>query len=157
MPRSTPHPPLAPPAAHKFNMPQKNTSTFMSTSLAVPEARGSTFEVFATRTNHHLPHTDNYMPPKAGPANGAAHYRTSSQMHYNTYDVQLKVPPGKGGVDMTRSTIPLADSRCNERQAMQAHTASMFRGEQPSHEEKVRKCASRSTLGAGRTLNPMGW
>lgn len=59
--------------------------------------------------------------------------------------VPLKVPPGKGGVDMTKSSIPLGRDYVPP---TEAHTASMFRGTQIPEQNRMRTCPSRGTLGA---------
>lgn len=132
----------APRPTHKFNMPQKNTSTFMSTSLAVADG-GPSVDLFSTQTNHNLPYSDHYRSSAVG---GAGHYNTSYNSHYSdTSGVRLRVPPGKGGVDMTRSTIPLGD---RDLPFTTAHSAAMYTGQQVPHTERVRPVGSRGTLGA---------
>lgn len=134
----------APRPTHKFNMPQKNTSTFMSTSLAIPDGGdGATVDLFSTQTNHNLPYSDHY---RSKPVGGHQHYNTSYHSHYSdTAGVKLRVPPGKGGVDMTRSTIPLGE---RDLPFTQAHSAAMYTGQQVPEAERVRCVGSRGTLGA---------
>lgn len=131
---STPRP------THQFNLPQKNLSTFMSTNLGVPvppkmpdERTGVGVRVgvreFTTRTDHAKGSREHY----GGPADrGASHYVTANASQFTEPSVKLVVPPGKGGVDMTRSTgmqyiVPLGKVSDT---TIESNYAATFRGMQ---------------------------
>ena len=77
------------------------------------------------------------------------HYNTSHASHYTDRRVPLVVPPGKGGVDMSKSNVPLGRDYVPPEES---HTTSMFRGTQIPPHARARECPSRGTLGA-RLLN----
>lgn len=151
---------------HKFQLPQKNVSTYMTTAmtniaapapspqrtgpggiLSVGRQRG--VREFVTVTDHSQVQgpSDRSHALYQHPAAGSAHYKTSNNSHYLEHpELRLVVPPGKGGVDMTKSTIPLG--RDVGLPPETSHTQSMYRGHL---QVPVRAtCASRGTLGCPR-------
>lgn len=108
----------APRPTHQFNLPHKN---------------GSSLDVY-------MPETQRAQRNAAGPL----HYTTSHTTQFTAYPgTTLMVPPGKGGVDMTRSSVPLGvDDYPTER----AHTATAFVG--TGLDCTRASCPSRGTLGA---------
>jgi len=137
--------------AHRFDLPQKNTSTFLSTSLsvAVPGpsqlSPGDRVRVgvrdFSTVTDHNNPHARNYLGSKPPPG----HYQTAHKTQFFDSGMPLVAAPGKGGFDRTLSNVPLSGAETGGRFTGTAHSASMYLGEQPP--ERRRTCASRGTLG----------
>ena len=145
---------------HKFHLPQKNVSTYMTTAISNvappspaprhadgPVRVGRQFGVkeFVTATDHLKVQgpDDRGHPLYQTTQPGLIHYQTSNMGHYmEHHGHKLVVPPGKGGVDMTRSTIPLG---FDPQLAMEtSHTHSMFTGMQG---ERRATCSSRGTLG----------
>lgn len=152
---------------HKFDLPQKNTSTFMALSHHVtPSPAGSSprgpgvgringVREFSTHTDHSQQYAAHYAPAHAPaaassprvPAAPAAHYRTQNAGDFASSKyagVKLHVPPGKGGRYTNRATIDLSTGKYP---TAQAHSSSMFLGMQPADGVRAR-CESRGTLGA---------
>ena len=139
-----------PSVTHQFDLPQKNISTYMHRSLAVPIHTGGGAKLGmglpldiglrteATVTDHHEKYPQNVTRYPARPD----HFRTSHTSHYaERPETKLVVPPGKGGHDMTVSNVPLG----GDLMIRESHTQSAFL----AHERiPVRPaCASRGTLG----------
>ena len=78
------------------------------------------------------------------------HYSTSYESHYTQPGTKLVVPPGKGGVDMTHSSVPLGRAAGGNLPTGVAHSASMFTGQQVPEHARMRTCSSRGTLGTRR-------
>lgn len=141
----------APKNKHRFDLPQKNTSTFLSTSLTVgasgpsaAPAPAASIRNLTTTTNHHQAYP---ALLKSGSARHD-HYNTSHASHYMPTDSsRLTIPPGKGGVDMTRSSVPLGRATGTQQAMETAHSASMFTGQQVPEHARMRTCPSRGTLG----------
>ena len=105
----------APVPTHRFDLPQKNKSV------------------------GHVPQD----APGRTPAN-SGHFVATSAAHFSPRDAQLIRPPGKGGVDMTKSAVPLGRESLPP---TQTHAQSVFLGRQVPPDERIRLCPSRGTLG----------
>lgn len=83
---------------HRFDMPQKNISTFMHASLAVPadDLYHDTRKPFATHTDHRRP-SSAYKAyyTRQEPTNGASHFTSDNRARYMPRWEGLVVPPGK--------------------------------------------------------------
>ena len=77
---------------------------------------------------------------------------TTQQQHYQEPRATLVVPPGKGGVDRSLSSVPLCSDFAGVLATPQPHSHTAFTGTQL--DELRHTCASRGTLGArgGRKL-----
>jgi hypothetical protein len=120
---------------HRFQLPQKNTSTFMSIAhcepaTVAPPRREHTVgkrmgvREFSTKTDYHQPHASHYAHATKVPAD---HYRTSHKSDFMDRHPKLVVPPGKGGVDVTRATIKLSTG---DYPTETTHYASVYTGQQ---------------------------
>jgi hypothetical protein len=149
---------------HRYELPQKNASTFLATSMVPgvhpppspinplssrargdPSARTSVGKVngvaeFVTETDHARAQPGLYSHPPPG----YNHYVSANHQHYGVdrpSSLYRHAPPGKGGVDMTKSTIPLG----RDHYPMQpSHTHAEFLG-MPGEQRAT--CSSRGTLG----------
>jgi len=153
-----------PAATHRFNLPQKNTSTFLTTSLEVgpDQERPRPPKTSYGRTNNAQPLTEtdyrvssqqNY---KQLARRGKSHYETSHESQFRGHpDYPLVVPPGKGGVDQTYSKVPLGDL-VNAHATGIPHSVSIHAGDQLLDGLRA-TCPSRGSLGArggGRMARP---
>jgi len=159
--------PIAQRPMHRFELPQKNTSTYLTTSLRPtdeiePERireHGSVGRVNArpersmgrASTSHGVPPSQlSYGKPPMG---GITHFLTTNAQHYVEHPgTRLVVPPGKGGVDRSLSMVPLGSDFDASTPMPQPHSQTVFTGQQL--DELRHTCASRGTLGArgGRKL-----
>ena len=123
--------PGSPRATHRYELPQKNASTAFASSMG---------------------------PRLAGPAGNRPQpvppgfFTNMHRQHFTEYPgVPLVVPPGKGGVDMTGSVVPLG-SDFHSTPTPEPHSHYAYTGAQL--DEIRHTCASRGTLGArgGRKL-----
>ena len=82
---------------------------------------------------------------------GVGHYATSMGTQFSEPGVALVVPPGKGGIDMTRSVVPLGSMNSGATPSAYptpaAHTGSAYMGAQLPNGLQPR-CPSRGSLGA---------
>jgi hypothetical protein len=136
---------------HRFELPQKNVSTYLTTSLGVgaghalghsPRARMADFPTAADA--YRTPSQTTY---RSSALAGSAHFSTSHATHYAKPGGKLVVPLGKGGVDMTVSVVPLFEGTEGGPSNTTPHSASIFTGAQPPDGIRA-ACASRGTLGA---------
>jgi len=141
----------AQPPSHSFMLPQKNTSTYFLTSMAVatgastPRSEATmariTPGVMRSRTAGGPCQTSYRQPP----VSGDGHFATTHGQHFAEHFAQLVVPPGKGGVDRSMSDVPIG-SDFDVTTTPQAHSHLAFSGQQLSALRET--CASRGTLGA---------
>lgn len=142
---------------HRFELPQKNTSTYLTTDMGPPagaEPRRPptigrmTPSYLATRTDPTQPSQRVYRTSARG---GVGHYATSMGTQFSEPGVALVVPPGKGGIDMTRSVVPLGSMNSGATPSAYptpaAHTGSAYMGAQLPNGLQPR-CPSRGSLGA---------
>jgi len=130
---------------HRFDMPQKNISTFMHASMSVPPDDPESFMPFATHTEHRRhssAYKDHYIVHK--PANGRTHYQTTNSSGYMPNFTGLVVPPGKGGHDMTASRLPIKQDTSAE---MESHSRAIYRGAQLRPEDVPSLMGHTNTLG----------
>ena len=141
------HPGAAKQPTHRYDLPQKNTSTHLTTSMVVAESRGES----------HRPRTGDWCRPSQTNFRsrvGPLHYTTAHATHFTAHpEVRRVPPPGKGGVDVSGSDIPLGSLNNGDAPTPATHSHDIFQGAQPPDGLR-HTCASRGTLGThgGRKL-----
>ena len=143
-------------AVHRFDQPQKNTSTYLMTSMqpsprmaekqreegAVGRLNARAPDMSRTQL-HGRPSQMSYRQPAMS---GTDHFMTTQGQHFIDHKTRLVVPPGKGGVDRSMSDVPLGSDFDSTTMTPQPHSHVAYTGAQL--DELRQTCASRGTLGA---------
>ena len=138
----------------RYERPQKNTSTYIATSMAVHTARTPEHKP-REHYGHVNPRTESLTsrpktsanqfrePPKGFSA--SSHFLTTYKQHFPEPSGKLVVPQGKGSVDRSISSIPMGSDFDARPMPSESHSHSIFVGAQL--DELRHTCASRGTLG----------
>lgn len=136
-------------ALHRYELPQKNTSTIIKPSMQTIETKPNQRAVFGARQDRQSVQKQ-YV--RGAPFSGKAHYESAHVAHYQPSDEPLVVPGGIGAWDVNKPSQPYVLGAPRRAEACRGRKSSMFglkRGCGSS-----RGMGPRSWLLWGRTAHP---